>query len=215
MTISPAQIRAARGLLNWTSKTLAEKVGVKPSSMSLIENSLSKGSTHTMELIEKVFCMAGIEFTPNGVTQRDVLMYRLDGTEGFRKMMEDVYHAAQDASDICIFGGSPDTFIKWLGDDFYAGHKKRMQEVVAPYKVRVIIGEGNYNLIGKGFADYRWSPSKLFGDKVLYVFGDSVAFIGFENATVEIQVINQKETAAIMRNLFNIVWDYAAKEIPN
>lgn len=213
MSINAAQIRAGRGLLNWTAKELAEKIGITPSSMSAIENGQSRGTTQTIESIEKTLVMGGVEFTQNGVNLRDVIIYRLQGADGFRKMMDDVFGAAQQGGDICVFNGSPDLFLKWLGADFYAAHRTRMMALNTGYKLRAMIDEGNLNLIGKGIAHYRWTPDHLFGEKVFYIYGATVAFIGFTDDDVNIQVIVQKETADTMRGLFNIAWQYAAKEV--
>ncbi len=213
MTINSAQIRAGRGLLNWTAKELASRVGIKPSSMSAIENGQSNGAVSTLEAIEQELTIGGVEFVSNGVSLRDVIMYRLDGIEGFQAMMDDVYKAAQTDSDICVFNGSPDLFTKWLGKDFYGAHKKRMQKLATKYTLRIMIDEGNHNLIANGIAEYRWTPDDLFGDKVFYIYGDTVSFISFLDDDVRIQIIVQQETAETMRSLFNIAWSYAAREI--
>lgn len=213
MAITPAQIRAARALLNWTAGDLTKRSGVAQSTLSMIENGQSEGMKKTLSAIESALIKGGVEFTANGVGMRDVIIYRLEGVEGFQKMMDEVYAAAQDGSDICVFNGSPDLFIQWLGSDFYTAHKERMAALDTGYTVRAMIDEGNHNLIGKGIAEYRWTPTHLFGEKVFYIYGDTVSFIGFSDDKVSIQVIIQQETAETMRSLFNIAWQYAAQEI--
>ena len=62
--ITSAQIRAARGMLEWSRADLAKHSGVGFSSMMRIESSAGVPGAHakTLEAIEKAFEQAGIEF---------------------------------------------------------------------------------------------------------------------------------------------------------
>ena len=62
--ITSAQIRAARGMLEWTRADLAEKSGVGFSSMQRLEsaNAVPGAQFKTLEAIKDAFEKAGIEF---------------------------------------------------------------------------------------------------------------------------------------------------------
>lgn len=62
--ITSAQIRAARGMLEWTRTDLAEKSGVGFSSMQRLEsaNGVPRAQFKTLEAIKDAFEKAGIEF---------------------------------------------------------------------------------------------------------------------------------------------------------
>jgi transcriptional regulator with XRE-family HTH domain len=62
--ITSAQIRAARGMLEWTRTDLAEKSGVGFSSMQRLEsaNGVPGAQFKTLEAIKDAFEKAGIEF---------------------------------------------------------------------------------------------------------------------------------------------------------
>ena len=62
--ITSAQIRAARGMLDWTRTDLAEKSGVGFSSMQRLEsaNGVPGAQFKTLEAIKEAFEKAGIEF---------------------------------------------------------------------------------------------------------------------------------------------------------
>jgi len=62
--ITSAQIRAARGMLEWTRTDLAEKSGVGFSSMQRLEsaNGVPGAQFKTLEAIKEAFEKAGIEF---------------------------------------------------------------------------------------------------------------------------------------------------------
>ena len=76
--ITSAQIRSARGLLNWSRKELAEHSGVSFASMMRLESfdGVPASNFKTLEAIKNAFERAGVEFigTPEkgaGVRWRD------------------------------------------------------------------------------------------------------------------------------------------------
>ncbi len=63
--ITSAQIHAARGLLNWSRKDLAEKSGVSFASMMRLESfdGVPSSNVRTLAALKKAFKDAGVEFT--------------------------------------------------------------------------------------------------------------------------------------------------------
>lgn len=63
--ITSAQIRAARGLLDWSRRELAEKSGVGFSSLLRLESfdGIPSSNVKTLEALKKAFEDAGVEFT--------------------------------------------------------------------------------------------------------------------------------------------------------
>ncbi len=70
MTISAAQSRAARGLLNWTQQRLAEASGVSQRAINRFEAESSQPIPANRAMIEQALRAAGIEFIENGVRLR-------------------------------------------------------------------------------------------------------------------------------------------------
>lgn len=68
--VSSAQLRAARGLLNWTIRDLAEKSGVHRNSVTRLE---SEGTVpgHAIRAIINALEDAGVVFTARGVELRE------------------------------------------------------------------------------------------------------------------------------------------------
>jgi DNA-binding XRE family transcriptional regulator len=62
--ISGAQIRAARGLLNWSGETLANTVGVTRQTIQRLErhDGLPPSRSQTLDDIQHAFEAAGVEF---------------------------------------------------------------------------------------------------------------------------------------------------------
>ena len=65
--ITSSQIRAARGLLNWSRKELAEHSGISFASMMRLESfhGIPASNFKTLEAIKTAFEQAGVEFIGN------------------------------------------------------------------------------------------------------------------------------------------------------
>lgn len=65
--ITPAQIRAARGLLSINQSQLAARAKVSPATITRIESGENGGFAVTLAKIERALKAAGIRFTDTGV----------------------------------------------------------------------------------------------------------------------------------------------------
>ncbi len=72
--ITSGQIRAARSLLRWTGKELAEKSGVGFSTLMRLEaeDGVPNAQTKTLEALRKAFEDAGVEFIGSPDSQAGV-----------------------------------------------------------------------------------------------------------------------------------------------
>jgi len=62
MPVTSAQIRMARGALNWTVRDLAEATGLHRNTVTNIETGRYVGDPESLAVIEKVLKAAGVEF---------------------------------------------------------------------------------------------------------------------------------------------------------
>ena len=60
--MTSAQVRAARGLLNWSVRRLAESAGVHRNTVSNIETGRFRGEEATLDAIRSALESAGVEF---------------------------------------------------------------------------------------------------------------------------------------------------------
>ena len=72
--ITSAQIRAARGLLNWSRKDLAERSGISFASMMRLESfdGVPSSNIKTLDALKKAFEEVGVEFTGTPDSQAGV-----------------------------------------------------------------------------------------------------------------------------------------------
>jgi DNA-binding XRE family transcriptional regulator len=64
---TPAQVRAARGLLDWTQPTLAERSGVGVATIRAYEAQQRSPYANTLQAFRDAFSEAGVRFTERGV----------------------------------------------------------------------------------------------------------------------------------------------------
>ncbi len=205
------QIRAARALLNWSQGDLADRAGLSQTGVARIESGINMPNSSTLDKITSAFDDAGIEFiTDRGVEKRRGDVKKYSGSEGFRLFMEDVYHVAStEGGEICLYNARPANWIKWLGVEWNEAHSKRMAELKDKINFKITCQNKTYDFIGKKHAEYRWVPDELWDERAFYAYGDKIGFLDFEENSVEIFVLKQKQFADSFRMLFNVAWNYA------
>ncbi len=139
----------------------------------------------------------------------------LSGVDGFRELMDDVYAQANEhGGQIRLWNAKPANWTKWLGKDWYDAHSKRMQGVLDRIDFRVTARQGDTLFIGGDFVEYRWVPDRIFNEQSIYCFGNRIAFLNFEENSVNIYVLYSREFTTSFITLFDFVWNEITT-IPN
>ncbi len=95
--ISSAQVRAARGLLNWTQYELADKCNLTKATIANIENDKHHLTSKTANKIHQAFRNAKVEFLINdGIRSKFDIVKTLDGREGVIYLLNDIYDSVKD-----------------------------------------------------------------------------------------------------------------------
>ncbi|PZO86659.1 MAG: XRE family transcriptional regulator [Micavibrio aeruginosavorus] len=213
MSITTAQIRGARGILNWSQQDLAQRTGISATSIGSIENGQTTPRASTLETIRHTLERNGIEFLGmDGVRQQSEFIKTYTGTPGFRDFMDHLYETAKTyGGEIVLFNANPVNWYKWLGEEWFKAHSKRMQDLGDKISFRITSKEGENLFISRDFAEYRWFPAEMFNDRALYSYGDNLAFVNFDENEVSVVVLKQTDFAKAFQVLFNIAWDNVAK----
>lgn len=203
------QIAAARALLSWDQRDVAERVGLTIAAISKIEKGENKGKTSTLEKIQHIFEVAGIEFTDyDGVRRKPSGIITYKGREGFAEFIWDVYETTKThGGEICVSNIDEALFTHWLGEDVDNAYMAKMKEL-NNFTFKILIKEGDYNFVGSSYAEYRWVPKEQFFSVPFYVYGDKLAFLLFRDE-VTIHVIDNADIAAAQRLQFNMAWGNA------
>lgn len=215
MKITRHAFKAARALLDLEQQDVEIATGIHRQRISSSERGNSPLGKKSYDKLREFFESRGIEFLEHdGVRRKPEYEYQiLSGTQGLRAFFDEVYSVAQTSGgDIAIFNGVPSKLVYWAGNDWYEGHAKRMTDIKHKYKFRVVVEDGEQNLIGKSFVTYKYFPKDKFNDKTIYIYGGNVAFLIFSDE-LKIIIIRNTDIAESQRILFESVWNNEAMEI--
>ncbi|MDE2029920.1 MAG: helix-turn-helix transcriptional regulator [Alphaproteobacteria bacterium] len=221
--ITAAQLRAARGLMDWTRSDLAKAANVSPETIKNIEHGTFRPQETTAEAIVKAFALHGVEFTSDeGVKRCHDTVAKYEGIEGFKRFMDDVYTVAErtsaagdDAKPFCMSNLDDSFFVKYLGDFFTVHHIRRMNALRHSFKMRILIKEKPHSFSPEeteqgSYREYRLQPDHAMGNVPFYVYGDKLAILVFEEQKEpRIVVIASALVAKAYREQFDILWEAA------
>lgn len=205
-TITTAQIRAARGLLNWSQTELAERTGLSSTSIGSLENGKSQPREHTLDTIRDVFEKSGIEFTSgSGVRLRQQTIKIIEGEEGHTKFLDDIFATASvEKSIIRIYGvAEPNP-----GDPAYKHLKAHLDRLIAANVVeRVLLKAGDENYMGPRHF-YRHIPEASYTDYPFLLCGNKIAMIS-NGPPAQIILIENPQFALSFQKMFDLIWQNA------
>lgn len=195
------QIRAARALLDWSQKDLANHAGLSQTGIARIENRSHKPNSATMDKIVAALSKEGVNFTSKGLEKDDYPVYYTEGEnheEAYLKLLSDAHEHLESIEN-------PELLIMFADDrmspksvnDMYRKMRK------TGIKMRQLIEEGNTHIMGP-LKEYRCIPSEFFVNRVTLVYGDRIANESADvcQGIIRVDPVNAK----IQRNMFDILW---------
>ncbi len=207
MSITTAQIRGARGILNWSQQDLAQRTGISATSIGSIENGQTTPRESTLAPIRKTLDSAGIDFIGlDGVRQRtgDVKIYQ--GKSGFWDFFEDIYATLRDnPGEVFVSNVDERLFEKWLELENLQKHVVRMRSIKG-LSYKILIKEGDMHFLATpDYAEYRWIPKDQFSTVPFYVYGDKLGIVIFGTEPKVIS-INFPAVSEAYRTQFEAIW---------
>lgn len=206
--ITTAQIRGARGVLNWSQGDLSERTGISATSIGSIENGLTQARESTLENIQKAFEDSGIEFLPNdGIRKKSGEVRILKGRSGFWEFYEDIYNTLKmSPGEVVVSNVDERKFEKWLGAENRTIHVERMKAIDG-VTYKILLREGDdYFLATPDYSEYRWIPSSFFSSVPFYVYGQKLAVLLFD-ADPTVIILEYPSVAQAYRVQFDAFWD--------
>lgn len=208
MSITTAQIRGARGILNWSQADLSGRTGISATSIGSIENGQSTPRANTLHTIQKAFEDAGIEFIGReGVRLRTGNVRTFTGQKGFVEFFDHVYETLKnDPSEVYVSNVEEKKFVYWYGD-MGQPHIDRMAKLKSVH-YKVLLKEGDTDFVCSAYAAYRWVPRELFSSVPFYVFGKKLAIILMEDEP-HVVLLDYPAIAEAYRIQFRTMWENA------
>lgn len=205
MTITTAQIRGARGLLDWSQAELSRRTGISTTSIGNIESGNTQPRESTIGVIRTCFEEGGVVFIDGGVREQRDIITVLEGDDCYLKLLDDVYHTLKSEDDKEVLISSADDRVSPAEvNDSY----RRMRN--AGIKMRQLVQEGNEYLMGE-MDEYRYIPNEFYVNRVSLTYGKKFAIV-LENEN-KISIINDRVLADVQRKTFNLIWSYLERPV--
>jgi transcriptional regulator with XRE-family HTH domain len=208
MSITTAQIRGARGVLNWSQADLAERTGISATSIGSIENGQTSPRASTLHSIQKAFETGGIEFIGrDGVRLKTGEVRVFTGRTGYLEFYEHVYETlSKSPGQVLVSNVDERDFAKWHGE-LGMDHLEKMSSL-SGITYRILIREGDNYFPASSYAEYRWIPKEQFASVPFYVFGKKLAIMLFDNEPTII-LLDYPAVAQAYRIQFEAMWSQA------
>jgi len=212
VTITTAQMRGARGLLNWSQSELSKRTGISTTSIGNIEAGNTQARESTLKIIRQAFENVGIEFIgTEGMRKKNDTIDIYEGQNGFHNFFDLVYQTIlTENANIYACNIEEAIFEKWAGDKGKE-HLDRMSNVTN-LKCKVLLKDGDTNFVASSYAEYKWLPKNLFSSVPFYVFGSRLAMILFDMEP-KIIVLNNNAVTEAYKKQFMGLWEIANKPL--
>jgi DNA-binding XRE family transcriptional regulator len=200
------QIRAARGLLDWTQETLAERSGVARATIKNVESGNTLPRLETAHALQRALEDAGVEFLPSsGVRMRDRMIEILEGPDSYRQLLEDVFVTARaSGSGVIVAPSNPREADKVVGVDYLSGQMQRRRD--NGIEQRILVPSNDLNFLTQPLETYRILPSEYCSPSPFYVYGHKLALVCLQEPQ-KVIIVNDERFATGVRKLFNFIWD--------
>lgn len=173
--ITAAQLRAARGLLDWTRTELAKAANISPETVKNIEHGTFRPQETTAEAIVRAFAAYDVQFTENeGVQKKQELVKTFIGKEGFVQKLEHVYQTVKTVSPITRHLALRDGYALDVAPEHIDDYAKRMGQV-PNLDAKCLVLEGEQDM-PFSYCQYRWMKQTTTV-MPFYLYGNYVSFM--------------------------------------
>ncbi len=208
--ITVEQIKAARGLLEWSQEDLADAAILSRPAINNLERRITTPHGNTLERIKKALEKAGVEFIDGGVRYRkhilDVEIF--EGDNALYRVNEDIYETLKDIPiedrKLFVSGCNERDFVGVGGDRAIEQFDKLREAEIETF---LLVQEGDTYFIEEP-KYYRWVSEEIFTQVPHFVYADKYAIILW-GPPVKIILIHNPDIAESYRKQFDGQWKNA------
>jgi len=197
---TPKQLKAARAMAGLSIEQLAKEAGLNKGTIANFENNEEKINLRnaTTEQIVNALAAHRIEFTPNGVQEKQQVIQLLEGEDTYLKVLDDIMDtlAAQgEALFFCVNNrlSSP------------AVVQRQVSMRRAGIRMRFTAEHGD-TYLRYPLEEYRWMPTDRFINIPVIVYQNKVA-IALQSDCKRMMIVDNDQIAEQQRQVFNIFWE--------
>lgn len=205
--ITAAQLRAARGLLDWTRSELAKASGLSAETIKNIEHGIYTPQETTIAAIVNAFAQHNIEFTSDeGVRKMAYQVRVFRGRSGYRQFLDHIYSVMHDNGGVIRQFNLSDGNNLPHAEEYADFHLERMSHI-KNLDAKVLTNEGDFCFPAK-YCEYRWlkKENNLLMPFYLYNEFIEMPFHRDEN-NIELIIIHSPQLAINFKKQFDIFWN--------
>jgi len=205
MTITTAQIRGARGLLDWSQAELSRRTGISTTSIGNIESGHTQARESTLNIIRESFEESGIEFIEEGVRQKNdkvtVFEKKNDSDNPYLRLMDDIYYTLKDSGGQVLFS--------FVDNSLSPKEVLERQQAIRGngIQMRFLVRNNDTNL-AYPLSEYRYLPEGFYQNSPTIMYGNKVGCL-LDNGR-KVIIIKDAAFSEVCKLQFEIIWSYGA-----
>lgn len=206
---TPSQIRAARGLLNWSQKDLADRAGVTEATVRNAEKDDATPNSKTLERVARALELSGVLLTENEGVMRAQAIKTLVGENATNDLLDDVFFTLKNIGGETIISGLSEPTLEdqqKYNFEYLLDHIERLKN----YRIteRILLKEGDTNFLAPK-EWYRWIKEEYFSPYPFQAYGDKIALIDW-GPPKKIIIIENKFFSKTFKNFFDFAWNHSS-----
>lgn len=201
--LSPAQIKAARALINWKQQDLANKLGLTSASIANMESGKTTTSIDQMHAIINIFAKQNICFIEGGVKKVSQQVNTFTIIDGLKLLLDSVYEHCSSTQDhqVYLINYNEEQIHKKLGD-YKMFHVKRMLKLKKPNILNLIPSPSTFAC---SFVEYRLHQFGLPENIILAIIDNQIFTIDYIGNTCF--YIKSSHLAEFWQGLYSHLWE--------
>lgn len=217
MRISAAQIRAARGLLDWSREELAQMSGLSYNTIRNLEAGNLSPRENTAARLCRAFAGAGISFIEDDGLRRERADVKiLKGPESTESFFENLFHTIKrKGGDVVGLFWSQEQLTKSLGVCWNEGSERLSDLGLFASSTRFIFSDPVIEASLFLLSTAKTAPRYCLGPVCYLVYGQRVALIQSEGRDQFRYIIfNDVDMSVAYREHFETLWTLATPVLP-
>lgn len=210
--ITPEQLRAARGLLDWSRGDLSKACGISQETVKNIERGVFRPQEATEKAILKAFAAHDVCFLDaDGVRKKTEPVKVFKGEEELKAFFDSLYESAKSGADICAFCIDEKSFAHHLGD-YAKAHFQRMGQLNGT-RIRCLARGNGEEAPSAPYGECRAISADKFFSVPFFICGGRLAFVLIDSEKAFVARLSVQPVAEAYRKQFDALWGKATSPL--
>lgn len=207
--ISPEQIRAARGLLNWRQIDLAKASGLSVKAVNFLEGAKSTPRAGSLLVVREALAKAGVVFLGSSgvrLVEEHVSVETVEGGRIVARLTEDVLSCVNNPNDEYLMCAVDEKLFAMLDAAQHARYQQAVQRT--GFKERFLVPDTQRTFLSARSA-YRVLPKELLGVVPYFLYADRMAVLFWNKRPRRLLIVRNASLHDTFKAQFELLWGMA------